>query len=110
MRIYETRFMHRFYFKLGNRIVLVGISSNPWIYGLECIKVPGWEDGHIALVGDFITVKEARAWLEEQKIKRAYLQDPKWWASWEDKYKQDKKRRANKPQRPDAHPITTVRG
>lgn len=65
-----SRTAYRYYFKLGNKIVHTGITSDIDRREVEHQREPGWEKGHIFQVGTRTTRAAALAWEQEQRRKR----------------------------------------
>ena len=61
-----SRTAYKYHFKLGNRIVHTGITSDIDRREAEHQRRPGWETGHILQVGTRTTRAAALAWEEEQ--------------------------------------------
>lgn len=57
---------YQYYFKMGNKIVHVGITYNPEISEAELKQRPGLSKGHIKEIGFRTTRENAVAWLREQ--------------------------------------------
>lgn len=56
----------QYYFKMGNKIVHVGISYNPDVNEAEIRQRPGLSKGHVKEIGFRTTFESANAWLQEQ--------------------------------------------
>jgi len=57
---------YQYYFKMGNKIVHVGITYNPEISEADLKRRPGLSKGHIKEIGFRTTRESAFAWLQEQ--------------------------------------------
>ncbi|MDD9857620.1 MAG: GIY-YIG nuclease family protein [Gammaproteobacteria bacterium] len=57
---------YQYYFKMGNKIVHVGITYNPDFSEAELKQMPGLGKGHIKEIGFRTTYDIANAWLQEQ--------------------------------------------
>jgi len=57
---------YQYYFKMGNKIVHVGITCDPDRREAEIRKHPGLSKGHIKEIGWRTTYNAASAWLQEQ--------------------------------------------
>ena len=64
-----NRTAYKYHFKMGNRIVHTGITSDIDRREAEHQRKPGWEQGHIFQVGNRTTRAAAREWEEEQRGK-----------------------------------------
>jgi hypothetical protein len=57
-------------FKLGNKIVRVGVTGNPWFMeGVLRREKTGWDKGRIKIIGLRTTWEAAREWESEQIAK-----------------------------------------
>ena len=65
-----SRTAYRYHFKLGNRIVHTGITSDIDRREAEHQQTPGWEKGHIFQVGHRTTRAAALEWEKQQKRRR----------------------------------------
>ena len=58
---------YKYHFKLGNKIVQTGITSNIDRREVELIKKSGWSKGHIVQVGVRTRYDAALEWEREQE-------------------------------------------
>ena len=63
----SSRTTYKYHFKLGNKIVHTGITTDIDRRQAEHRRKPGWEQGHIFQVGVRTTFDAARAWEDEQQ-------------------------------------------
>ena len=64
-----SRTTYKYHFKLGNRIVHMGITNDIDRREQEHRQMPGWETGHIRQVGRRTTRDAALDWESEQRDK-----------------------------------------
>lgn len=67
MKTMSHRTTYKYHFKLGNKIVHTGITTDIDRRQAEHRQKPGWERGHIFQVGVRTTFDAARAWEDEQR-------------------------------------------
>ncbi len=60
------RVIYKYHFKLGNKIVLAGITTDIDRQEAEHRRKEGWERGHIKQVGNRTTLQAAELWENEQ--------------------------------------------
>ena len=60
------RTVYKYHFKLGNKIVHTGITSNIDFCAAEHRRKRGWGKGHIKQVGYRTTYQDAIEWEQEQ--------------------------------------------
>ncbi len=61
-----NRDAYKYYFKLGNKIVLIGITEDIDRRAAEHKREPGWSKGHIKQIGLRTTREAAFEWEREQ--------------------------------------------
>ena len=62
-----SRTIYKYYFKLGNKIVHMGITRDIDRREAEHRQKSGWEWGHIVQIGRRTTREAALQWEEEQR-------------------------------------------
>ncbi len=60
------RIIYKYHFKLGNKIVRTGLTTDLDWCEIELKRQPGWSKGHIKQVGFRSTYDAAIAWEQEQ--------------------------------------------
>ena len=68
----NNRDTYKYHFKVGNRIVHIGITNDLERREAEHRQQPGWSDGHIEQVGNRTTRENALAWEREQHDRRGW--------------------------------------
>ena len=62
-----NRTTYRYHFKIGNKIVLTGITNDIDRCEIGHKTNPGWSKGHIKQVGRRTTLIAAREWEQQQE-------------------------------------------